>query len=302
MDITNPPTVLDPFVVSPTDDIILSFLLPTYGVRGRLVRLAQTVTTILGYHAYPLPVGELLGEALALTSGMASFFDVDGKFILQTSSEGAVSMLVVDITSDGGVRGYAQCTGPVPVNPENLQSLTGKGYLAFTATLSATKERYQGIVALEGSRLGVAVEHYFNQSVQLPTKIIVATQQEAANAWRSGALLIQSLPEDENKATDKDAAWDEVGALLETLSKAELLDSGLAAERLLYRLFGGIEVRVFPPQPVFATCRCTSQRLKMILSNLPNEEISTMWDDSNRIEMNCAFCNKSFEFTSENLF
>ncbi|MFN5609616.1 MAG: Hsp33 family molecular chaperone HslO [Holosporales bacterium] len=299
MDVNHPPAARDPFTASPADDTITSFLLPTRGVRGRLVRLAQTVTTALGHHAYPFPVAKLLGEALALTSGIASFLEVEDKFILQTSSDGAVSLLVVDITPDGGVRGYAQCTGPVPVNPENLQSLTGKGYLAFTATLGATKERYQGIVTLEGLNLATAVEHYFNQSVQLPTRLIVTAHQEAANSWRAVALLVQRLPEDENQADDMRAAWDEVEVLLATLTNAELLDSGLAAERLLYHLFGSAEIRVFPPKSIFATCRCTSQRLKSILANLPNGEIATMWDETNKIEMNCAFCNKTFEFTEE---
>ncbi|MCE2964252.1 MAG: Hsp33 family molecular chaperone HslO, partial [Alphaproteobacteria bacterium] len=200
-------TTLNPFDAAIRDDVVVPFLLQGLGVRGRLVRLVKTSTTVLGYHAYPEPVAELLGETLALTAGLAHFLDFDGKFIVQTSGDGAVKMLVADITPDGGMRGYAQCVAPVPVAPAVLQSLTGKGYLAFTAdALGETRERYQGIVALEGNNLAEAIQHYFNQSEQLPTRVILAAKHEAANAWRSAALILQKLPSGDNQADDAQAA------------------------------------------------------------------------------------------------
>jgi molecular chaperone Hsp33 len=290
-------TTLNPFDAAIRDDVVVPFLLQGLGVRGRLVRLVKTSTTVLGYHAYPEPVAELLGETLALTAGLAHFLDFDGKFIVQTSGDGAVKMLVADITPDGGMRGYAQCVAPVPVAPAVLQSLTGKGYLAFTAdALGETRERYQGIVALEGNNLAEAIQHYFNQSEQLPTRVILAAKHEAANAWRSAALILQKLPSGDNQADDAQAAWEEAQVFLDTLSSAELLDSGIAAERLLYRLFAGNDVRVFEAAPLHATCRCTNERLQSILMNLPSDDREGLFDEAQNIVMNCEFCNKNFSF------
>src|SRR5260221_11411473 len=71
--------------------------------RGRVVRLGPAVNEILTRHAYPQPVAKLLGEALVLTVMLGSALKIDGRFILQTQSDGPVRMLVVDfIAPDKG--------------------------------------------------------------------------------------------------------------------------------------------------------------------------------------------------------
>ena len=72
------------------------------------MRLGEVVETILTQHDYPEPVAVLLGEALALTTLLASALKYDGVFTLQTKGDGPVGLVVADLTTDGAVRGYAQ--------------------------------------------------------------------------------------------------------------------------------------------------------------------------------------------------
>src|SRR3546814_19624487 len=44
---------------------------------------------------------------LALCGGLASLIKYDGIFTLQASGDGRLRMMVVDVTSDGAMRGYA---------------------------------------------------------------------------------------------------------------------------------------------------------------------------------------------------
>src|SRR5262249_49371724 len=90
------------------DDIILPFAVETLDLRGRVVRLGPAVDTILRSHAYPVPVAKLLGEAIALTILLGSVLKFEGRFILQTQTDGPVSMLVVDFRTPGSVRGCAR--------------------------------------------------------------------------------------------------------------------------------------------------------------------------------------------------
>src|ERR1700741_2954115 len=89
-------------------DAVLPFQLEALGVRGRAVRLGPVVDAILARHAYPGPVAALLAEALALGAALASSLKYDGIFTLQLRGDGPVRLLVVDLTSDGALRGYAQ--------------------------------------------------------------------------------------------------------------------------------------------------------------------------------------------------
>src|SRR5580704_16202867 len=90
------------------DDTILPFAVKALDLRGRVVRLGAAVDTILSAHDYPTPVAKLLGEAIVLTAMLGSALKLEGRFILQTQSDGPVGMLVVDFTSPGNVRGCAR--------------------------------------------------------------------------------------------------------------------------------------------------------------------------------------------------
>jgi molecular chaperone Hsp33 len=65
------------------------------------------VDEILARHAYPQPVAKLLGEAIVLTVMLGSAVKIDGRFILQTRSDGPVRMLVVDFITPDKVRACA---------------------------------------------------------------------------------------------------------------------------------------------------------------------------------------------------
>lgn len=59
--------------VSPVrDDLAAAFQIEGWPVRGRLVRLGDTINTILAAHDYPEPVAALLGEACALAALVGS--------------------------------------------------------------------------------------------------------------------------------------------------------------------------------------------------------------------------------------
>ncbi len=81
------------------DDLVMPFEIKPLGVRGRLVRLGAAVDDILHRHSYPPPVSALLAEAVALTAMLGAALKFDGKFILQTKTDGPVDMLVADYVS-----------------------------------------------------------------------------------------------------------------------------------------------------------------------------------------------------------
>ena len=81
------------------DDTILPFEVAALDLRGRVVRLGPAVDTILAGHDYPQPVAKLLGEAIVLGVMLGTALKFEGRFILQTKTDGPVPMLVVDFTS-----------------------------------------------------------------------------------------------------------------------------------------------------------------------------------------------------------
>ena len=70
------------------DDIVLPYAVESLSTRGRLVRLGAAIDAILKRHAYPEPIGRVVGEAAALAVLLGSTLKLEGRFQLQTKTEG----------------------------------------------------------------------------------------------------------------------------------------------------------------------------------------------------------------------
>ena len=293
------------------DDAVVPFAVEPLDVRGRVVRLGASVDHILAKHNYPTPVARLVGEACVLTVLLATSLKIDGRFQLQTRSDGPVGMLVVDFDAPDRLRALARFEAEKIGALPRAGDLIGRGHLAVTVEQADGASRYQGIVALQGQGLEDAARQYFDQSAQIPTRVRLAVAESvtgAGVAWRAGGLMTQFLPRaperwlqadlDPGDAPDGrkpvpppvDDAWREAEALLATIEDHELVDPGLSSERLLYRLFHEHGVKVFPPQGVHDACRCSNERIKDMLGRFTPHERRDMTGDDGLIGVTCEFC------------
>ena len=293
-------------------DGVLPFVLERPGVRGRLVRMGPLLDSILTRHDHQEPVAHLLGEMLVLTCVLSSLLKYDGVFSVQTKGDGPVGICVADMTSEGGVRGYIQVDeaalsavlADAPDGWPGARRLLGDGHIAFTVDQGPDTDRYQGIVELTGESVAEFLQHYFRQSEQLKTGVVLAAGRHDGG-WRGGALLLQEMPEAASQdeallGTDQEDNWRRSQVLLATLSETELLDPEISDEDLLYRLFHEERVRVFKPRPLTEGCRCSRERIENILRSLPRDEVMDMKVDG-EVVMTCQFCNVDFRFDETTL-
>lgn len=314
------------------DNVIQPFQLEASGLRGRLVRLGSVIDEILGAHAYPEPVSHILAEALALGMILASMLKYEGIFTLQTSTDGPVRTLVVDITTEGQIRAYAGFDDDALAALEKVTDgayagydygdLLGRGYLAFTVDQGSHMERYQGIVAIEGTALSHSVQHYFDQSEQILTSLRVAAGR-IGNTWRAGAIMLQRIPEEGgdalvpadpegkvvslevNKSIEKthqerQEDWNRSVILMQTCTAEEFIAPDLHSSELLLRLFHEEGVRVFEPKTVFKGCRCSEEKVMNVLLSLSDEERDHCIVDG-KIEMVCEFCSRAYVYNPEDI-
>jgi molecular chaperone Hsp33 len=303
------------------DDTVTPFEVAKLDLRGRVVRLGPVVDDILSRHDYPAPVAKLLGEAIVLTVMLGSALKIEGRLILQTSTDGAVRMLVVDFVMPDKVRAYARFDAArVEAAGNDAAKLLGAGHLAMTIDQGGENNRYQGLVALAGGNLEEAAHQYFANSEQIPTRVRLAVAEEFHAArggprhkWRAGGLLMQFMPQapERRRAADiapgdsppgtephrvaEDDAWIEGRALMETVEDLELVDPALSSERLLYRLFHEPGVRVFDSIGVVAECSCSRPRVEAMLKSFSQDDRDHMVENG-QISVTCEFCNSKYEF------
>lgn len=304
--------------IAAKDDFVRTFRLDAAGVRGRQVRLGSALNTVLEQHDYPDPVSRLLGELIALSALLASTIKYDGVFTVQTRGDGPLGMMVADVTSAGALRGYADFHADIlraalaGGEEGSVPRLLGAGHLAFTVDQGPDTERYQGIVALEGTSLSECAHNYFRQSEQIATAIQL-TAEWVAGVWRAGALMLQhepggggydrplgrdALPDTPGAGLEDQEAnedWRRAVILMSSVSPTELLDPTLGSDDLLFRLFHEESVRVHAPRPLAFGCRCSRARVASTLKALPRDEIKALNIDG-RVVAKCQFCNKSESF------
>lgn len=304
------------------DDTVLPFAVEALDVRGRTVRLGDELDTMLARHRYPDAVARLVGEATALTALLGTSLKIEGRFQLQTKTDGPVDMVVVDFDAPDRLRAYArfdaarvEAQGARPRAGE----LLGHGILAMTIDQGGGASRYQGVVSLEGGGFDEAAHQYFRQSEQIPTRVRLAVAEEFVEGrrrFRAGGILVQFLPSsperartadlppgdipDDHPAREADApgeddAWLEAKALVDTVEDYELVDPQVSSERLLYRLFHERGVRVFEPHALHERCRCSRERIIAMMRNFSAEDRRDMIGDDGRIGVTCEFCSRAYD-------
>ncbi|WP_374332147.1 Hsp33 family molecular chaperone [Aestuariivirga sp.] len=301
----------------PADDLVLPFEVKPLGVRGRLVRLGPAVDDILHRHAYPAPVSALLAEAVALAAILGAMLKFDGKFILQTKTDGPVDMIVADYVAPGKVRGYARFDAArvAALKQPTQAGLLGTGYLAMTVDQGPDMERYQGIVPLDGADLTAAAHSYFEKSEQIPTRLRMAAgpliqRGGKGEAWRAGAIMVQHLPreggasplpthsgdapEGSDVAPQESDDWVKARLLLDTVEAHELLDPQLSAEQLLYRLYHEDGVTAYPATHLERYCSCSQDSITKMLARFPAEDRADMVTDG-EIAVTCEFCSTTYK-------
>lgn len=308
------------------DDVVVPFQVEGLDVRGRTVQLGEALDRILKRHNYPEAVSRLLGEATVLTVLLGTSLKFEGKFIFQTKSDGPVDMLVVDFRTPDAIRAYARFDAErvaefVAAGKTRPEDMLGQGTLALTVDQGEFTQRYQGIVALDGSSLEDIARNYFMQSEQIATDIQLAVARlfergadgKPTEQWRAGGLMVQFLPQSELRMRHRDLhggdrpdgaeqvetpvedEWQEARSLVATIEDSELTDPQVPSERLLYRLFHERGVRVYEGTKVVDHCACSRTKIFDVLKGFSAEEITDSVEDG-KVSVTCEFCSSRYDF------
>ena len=288
-------------------DSLLPFQLEKSVIRGRVVRLSKALDGIFERHNYPDSVASILAEAVTMAAALGSALKFDGVFTIQTQTDGPVSRLVVDVTSDGAIRACATYDKASLGNLEG-SALLGQGHLIFTVDQKIEKERYQGVVALEGEDLSEAFQLYFKKSEQIPTGLMSAVKKDENGHWQAACLMVQRMPRyggEEVEAPQEDTAmeddWLRVMSLMQTCTDHELLDPALPLDDLLFRLFHEETVRIYDLIAFRDECRCSRDKIGGFLQSMSVQDKKDMVDDAGQVVVTCQFCSSVYNFDPDSI-
>ena len=286
-------------------NLILPFMIDEGLFRGRAVKLDSLTEQMRALKEYPPLVEQMLAEAMALTAMLSDSIKYEGTFTLQIQSEGAINLLLVDLTHDGKMRAFAHYNpDTLPTGAFSLKEIFGTGSLAFMVKSDKKgQEDYQGVVELEGESLAKCAEKYFAQSEQLLTKIELYGETNFETGHISAAgIMLQKMPEKKNQTLEETTIdkWETASTLLASVKKEELLDKRLSPEKLLFRLFHQNDLTLFPAKDLTFACKCSLDKGQTMLKSLSKEELKSLCKNG-VLEISCQFCGKKYFIKEEEI-
>lgn len=269
------------------DDSSQRFIFDNLDIRGEIVSLDKTFLDCIAGKKYPDAVARLVGEFLAASALLSTTIKFEGRLVLQVRSKGEIAVIMGECTHEGKLRGIARYVD-APTS-EEFEELLKDGTLVITID-TKKGEPYQGIVSLEGGSMAECLKAYFEQSEQLHSEFIFAS-----NAKRISAMMLQQLPAQLEKDSEKRSGhWEHFATLTRTLTADELLD--LPNAEILRRLFHQEELRVFEPKALEYSCSCSRERTAKALLSLGKEDIDSLIEERGGVEMSCEFCGTEYNF------
>jgi len=282
-------------------DQLHRFIFENTSVRGEYVHLDSTFQAALARHDYPPTVANLLGQAMAATVLLGATVKFEGSLILQLQGKGPMTLLVVQLFSNGSLRGLVNWNDEVLPDTDQLSTLFSDGHLVITieASIGGNEpkstgwqkgERYQGIVELGEGNIAQALEGYFQQSEQLNTRLWLSVSDEHA-----AGLLVQAMPSNqaESQSDDQDS-WNRISILSDTITSDEMI--GLPFRELMRRLYHEEDLRVFEPEIIRFRCTCSRARIEDLLRSLGADEVRSILQETNKVEVDCEYCKQHYSF------
>lgn len=279
-------------------------------VRGDVVQLSDSFSTVVGQKDYPPAIKALLGEMLVSASLLIGTLKIDGKLSIQLQSSETNSPLRFAMAECdhslgqgfGAVRALASFDNSDDKQAFWQSRLTSddafgaiKTGVLFISIHPNFGESYQSIVERISDNLGECLAHYQKQSAQIPTIIKLATDETTA-----GGLLVQLLPRsDADKENDPDL-WDRLSMLTGTLKADELTE--LPADEILYRLYHEEDVVLPESVPLNFACTCSSEKSQGAILQLGYDEALEVVDaHGGTLVLDCGFCGRQYRFDKNSI-
>lgn len=267
-------------------DLLQRFIFESAPVRGEIVHLNHSYQEIMSQHDYPPLIRVLLGEALAVVTLLSALIKGDGRLTLQFRGTGKLKLLLAQCDHLFNIRGIVQHDGDLSAS--DLQEAQQQGVLAIMINSETPQSsKYQGIVSWQGESLTQAIEGYFSQSEQLPTRLWLSVTETSV-----AGLLLQVLPQEKPELFTNQ--WEHLTILTDTITPKELIE--LNNEDVLHRLYSEEQVRLFDGAPVHFKCTCSVERCENAILILGQEEAAQELEQKQIITVTCEFCNKAYDF------
>ncbi|MCF6291337.1 MAG: Hsp33 family molecular chaperone HslO [Desulfobacterales bacterium] len=288
-------------LIASSRDRLHSFVLADQSVRGAMVNGVRMINEMRANHELGILETMVLGQAFLAAGLLTASLKGNEAVSIKVDCSGPIKGLVAEANARGEVRGYLkQAVIPVvkPVDPNDLSSFFGAGFLTVTRYLEDAEQPFSGKIALEHGCIAKDLAHYFLISEQLPTIVNLSVRfDQQGEVVGGGGMLLQAMP-----GADRDM-------VARLADRADALPSlGLAfvkgsdPESLVREHFSGFGLEFLDDFRIEFYCRCNEKGIQQMLLSLPEtDRADILANGPFPLEVRCHNCNSPYQFQREAL-
>lgn len=270
---------------------------------GKAIITVIDNTDMANYAIRKHDLSDATGEAMArilcytsfITAGMKG---VSLKASVSIDGDGVFGKIITAGVTGGLVRGTIENRDAEIIPIDGKRDMT-KGIGSGTMTVIkdfGLKEPYSGRIELVRGDIDSDFSYYFHVSEQLNTVCISKADVEDGKCMRSGAVLIQPMPncDDESLFLLEDVAchsFKDITALLNARTPEDIIDY----------YFGHFGARVIDTINPRYLCNCSRERMASIIASLGEKEARDIIAERGNIEIHCDFCNTTYIFNENDI-
>lgn len=243
-----------------------------------------------------------LSRLLTATVMMGQTLKGDNDLVtLSIKGDGPVQGLVCTANNKGKVKGYPYNSFvdiPTKSNGKlDVSAAIGAGYLNIIQD-TGLKDPYTGTIPLVSGEIAEDLTYYYAKSEQIPTSVALGCLVDVDySVKQAGGFIIQLLPFASEEVIDK--LEDNISKLR---SMTQMLNSGMSLEDICGAVFGDLGFTINEEvNDIEFKCDCSFERVEKALITIGRKEIEDILSTDKKAELNCHFCNTSYNFDENKL-
>lgn len=243
-----------------------------------------------------------LGRMTTAGSIMGAMLKSDGDTLtLRVNGGGPAGTLMVVSDNWGNVKCCAGDAGVMlPPRADGGLDVSGcvgqDGFLTVVKDMGL-KEPYVGQIPLVSGNIAEDITAYYSISEQIPTVCALGIVfNNDATIKAAGGYMVQLVP------PVMDSAVDIIERNLNNMeSITSMLEKGMQPEEIAMMALEGLGADVLDSWDAVYHCDCSRERTEKVLISMGREEIQKLASEQKKTEVCCHFCNKKYEFSTDEM-
>lgn len=232
----------------------------------------------------------LIGQLVAAAGILTGHVKGQERVSLQVMTNGNLGMLMADAAASGEMRARVQFprAGVAGNSLEaRARNALGQGHLIVQKSLDG-RELYRGMAPFAHTDLAGALETYFEQSEQVPSRVWLAVKLRGSEIEQARGLLVQALGGGDR------LGFASLSQRLPSQRVQTLLFDDVPLPDLFAQVVPDLQARVIEEIPLSFRCACSEERVLGMLVGLGAEELEDMLKVEGHAQITCDFCSTQY--------